>query len=98
MDTSILLPVLFITLLWGTMPVLQKILLDHHGKYNILFLLFYRSHSLPVLQRLALEGHLTNGANDDLDSNDFFCGVCYMLSLVGQYAVCHPHRVIPQCE
>lgn len=37
MDTTILLPVLFITLLWGTMPVLQKNLLDHHGKYNILF-------------------------------------------------------------
>lgn len=55
MDTSILLPVLFITLLWGTMPVVQKNLFDHHGKYNILFVT-NACYSIALIVYLYLKG------------------------------------------
>jgi drug/metabolite transporter (DMT)-like permease len=55
MDSSILLPVLFITLLWGTMPVLQKNLFDQHGKYNILFAA-NACYSIALLGYLYLKG------------------------------------------
>jgi len=55
MEFSIILSVLWITVLWGSMPVLQKNLFDHHGKYNILFVtnLFY---SIALMGYLYMKG------------------------------------------